>query len=92
MKKRFKQFLRALYQIIVVGVLCMPYRLVALLITLYGALMVPGTGVRVKDYMSNFTQQIEFAYAARRDWVKNGDAPKINWLEVFNNLTDEETK
>lgn len=74
MKNFIKQMARALYQILVVGIVCLPYRLACLIYVLFTMLMVPGTpGLTMKSYISDVLSQFAIAYKIRANWVKNGD-------------------
>ena len=73
MKKFLGILGRALYQIIVVGIICLPYRLVLLIGTLCNVLMLPVQGISIIDGLAVVFTQMASAYMARAQWVKTGE-------------------
>lgn len=63
---------RAMYQIFIVGILLLPYRLFTLVCGIANGFMIVCTGITFKDYYSAFFENIIEAYKARIKWVKYG--------------------
>ena len=77
MKKFLGILGRALYQIIVVGIICLPYRLIVLAGTLCNVLMLPVQGVSIIDGLAVVFYQMAAAYKARAHWVKTGETTDL---------------
>ena len=62
---------RALYQILI-GILLIPYRLVALIIAVGAILMGPAAGVSLRDGAEATWDSVVTAYKQRAHWVRTG--------------------
>ena len=72
MNKQFKQALRAAYQIIVVGIILLPMRLLVLLWGLLLGLMAPSSGSTILEYYEEYFAAIKISWKRRALWVKYG--------------------
>ena len=91
MKNFFAQMARALYQIIVVGIICLPYRLMIILHVLFTALMMVSTpGVSARAYLQKQWAELILAYRVRAGWVKNGDEFSRVFHQWLFNTKEEE--
>ena len=80
----FKKFLRGMYQIIVVGILLLPFRLLCAIYSIIYGLM----ATDMKGYYSNFIDSIRLAYEVRKHYVKYGSME--NFLDKMETIQSEE--
>ena len=80
----FKKNLRAMYQIIVIGVLLLPFRLLHVIYAIMYGLM----AVDMKGYYSELINSIRFTYGIRRHFVKYGSL--VNYLNNMEEIESEE--
>lgn len=88
MKTVLKQIARALYQIIVVGIILLPFRVAIIVFGLLYGLMtvVQGKGA-LKEYYGTMLAGIIIGYQTRAAWVKYGnDAPELEFEEEEESL------
>ena len=73
MNNIFGRIVRALYQIIVVGIMLLPIRLATFIVSLLlGLTTVIGGKEAFKGYYSGLFMGIDIAWRARATWVKYG--------------------
>ena len=69
----FKQIVRALYQIVVVGILLLPLRIAVAVFGICVGLMTISEGeLAFKLYWSGVFTNLQMSYCARAQWVKYG--------------------
>lgn len=74
MKNLFNyRWIRALYQIVVVGIFLLPFRLLILALSALEILMLPAQGISVSDGFKELFAGIVIGYRSRAYWVKTGN-------------------
>ena len=74
MKKILGTFVRAMYQLMVVDIICLPYRLGCLMTSLLRCLMAVSEGASFTEYMRHIViAKIKANYIARSNWVRYGN-------------------
>lgn len=66
------KWFRALYQILVVGIILLPYRLVAMAVTVFNTLMAPVSGTPLSEGFQQIFVGIKVGYKMRAYWVEHG--------------------